>query len=429
VCEDRVGGGGMSLGRTIAYLGCAFSIGMFSAFNNFTLSLWLTGFTTSYVLINVLGNGRSLLGAVVSPLAGAWSDRIWAGWLGRRRPFILAGGLASALLLALTPLAGRLVATEELGGVDGDLARVAPIVGMVLLFTLTFNTMDDLHKALLADLTDGAEQNRLSALSVVVNIGGQVGILVLGFLIWSERVPDSAFVLAAALMAGGLLLTVVGLREPPLEVWAAERRRTEGEGGERLSLRMLRTRYRGALVFCLVNFCYWSGVNAVLPLVSIYTVDILGATTGEAQLLPALLLLSTTLLAIPMGWLGTKLGKARVLSAGFTIMGLAAMAGLLITTKLQGAALFFLAGIGNSAVIVLAIPLLADLVPRHHMGVASGFLAASGSIAAPLASVVAGSLSELYGPRAIFGVMAVMTGVAVGLMRLVRTNEGLRIKN
>jgi hypothetical protein len=117
-----------------------------------------------------------------------------------RRPFILAGGLVSALLLALTPLAGRLVATEELGGVDGDLARVAPIVGMVLLFTLTFNTMDDLHKALLADLTDGVEQNRLSALSVVVNIGGQVGILVLGFLIWSERVPDSAFVLAAALI-------------------------------------------------------------------------------------------------------------------------------------------------------------------------------------------------------------------------------------
>lgn len=222
---------------------------------------------------------------------------------------------------------------------------------------------------------------------------------------------------------------MVGLREPPLEVWAAERRRTEGEGGERLSLRMLRTRYRGALVFCLVNFCYWSGVNAVLPLVSIYTVDILGATTGEAQLLPALLLLSTTLLAIPMGWLGTKLGKARVLSAGFAIMGLAAVAGLLITTKLQGAALFFLAGIGNSAVIVLAIPLLADLVPRHHMGAASGFLAASGSIAAPLASVVAGGLSEVYGPRAIFGVMAVMTGVAVGLMRLVRTNEGLRIKN
>jgi hypothetical protein len=101
------------------------------------------------VLINVLGTGRSLLGAVVSPLAG------------------------------------RLVATEELGGVDGDLARVAPIVGMVLLFTLTFNTMDDLHKALLADLTDGAEQNRLSALSVVVNIGGQVGILVLVCLITS----------------------------------------------------------------------------------------------------------------------------------------------------------------------------------------------------------------------------------------------------
>jgi MFS family permease len=175
-------------------------------------------------------------------------------------------------------------------------------------------------------------------------------------------------------------------------------------------------------VFCLVNFCYWSGVNAVLPLVSIYTIDILGATPGEAQLLPSLLFLSTMLLAMPMAWLGTKLGKGPVLSAGFAIMGLAAVAGLLITSVPEGVALFFLAGIGNAAVVVLAIPLLADLVPRHHMGAASGFLAASGSIAAPLASVVAGSLSELYGPRVIFAVMAVMTAVAVGLMWFVRAS-------
>ena len=89
--------------RHLAYLGCSLSVGVFSAFNNFTLSLWLTGFTSSYLLISLLGNTKSFEGAIVSPLTGAWSDRIWAGWLGRRRPFILVGGLLSALLLALTP--------------------------------------------------------------------------------------------------------------------------------------------------------------------------------------------------------------------------------------------------------------------------------------------------------------------------------------
>jgi maltose/moltooligosaccharide transporter len=216
----------MTFSRTIAYLGCAFSIGVFSAFNNFTLSLWLTEFTKSYVLISLLGNGRSVLGAVASPLAGAWSDRTWVGWLGRRRPFILVGGMTSALLLALMPLAGRMVAGPETGRAFDDLARLAPIVGLVLLFTLTFNTMDDLHRALLADLTDGAEQNRLSGISVVVNIGAQVGLLALGWWIWSTGVPDSAFVITAGLMAAGLLLTVLGLREPRPEVWAAERQVT-----------------------------------------------------------------------------------------------------------------------------------------------------------------------------------------------------------
>jgi MFS family permease len=70
--------------------------------------------------------------------------------------------------------------------------------------------------------------------------------------------------------------------------------------------------------------------------------------------------------------------------------------------------------------MVLTIPLLADLVPRHHMGAAAGLLAASGGLAAPLSSLVAGSLSDVYGPRAIFGVMAVMVLVALALLSRVR---------
>src|SRR3954453_19713232 len=86
-----------------AYLGASFSIGIFSAFNNFTLTLWLSGLTSSYLVLGLMGNTRSFEGAFVSPLVGTWSDRLWLGWLGRRRPFILVGGLSSAVLLAATP--------------------------------------------------------------------------------------------------------------------------------------------------------------------------------------------------------------------------------------------------------------------------------------------------------------------------------------
>jgi maltose/moltooligosaccharide transporter len=403
--------------QRLAYLGCSLSIGVFSAFNNFTLSLWLSGFTTSYVLISLLGNTRSVEGLVVSPLAGLWSDRVWLGWLGRRRPFILVGGLTSALLLALTPTIAR--APLPLGGqlLPPEVGRLAPIVLAVFLFTFTFNVMDDIHKALLADLTDGPEQNWLSGLSVAVNIGSNVLLLVLGSLLWRDEVPDSAFLLTGVLVAGGVLWTVAGLREPAPAVWSSGGGREDDDA--RLRPLELIQRYRGALIFCLVTFFYWSGVNAVLPLISIYTRDILGASVGEAQLLPGLLMLSTSLLALPVGALGSHFGKRRVLAAGYAIMGVSALFGLVITTRLEGAALYLFAGLGNAAAIVLAIPLLADLVPRQQMGVAAGLLAASGSLAAPLSSLIAGELAGQFGPRAIFGVMAVSTAVAVALMPLI----------
>ena len=409
----------MRHGRWLAYLGCSFSIGVFSGFNNFTLTLWLAGFTSSYLLISLLGNGRSFVGAVTSPPMGVWSDRTWAGWLGRRRVFILVGGVLTAVLLAVMPLVSRWPAPLSSDRLPAELAALAWPIVAIFLFTLAYNAMDDVHKALLADVTAPDERNRLSALSTVVNMAGQVSILVLGFMLWDADVPDAAFVTTAALVLAGVLLTVVGVPEPAPEVWEAERR-AEDAGGERPSLGEALTRYRGAAVFCLVNFCYWSGVSAVMPLLSIYTRDILGASVGQSQLLPAVLLLSTTVFAIPMGRLGDRLGKRRVMSAGFAIMGTAALAGLGVQTFGQGAVVFLVAGIGNAAVIVLAIPLLADLVPRHHMGAASGALAASGSLAAPLASLAGGSLSDLYGPRIIFAVMAAMTVLALALMPAVR---------
>src|SRR5207253_2120448 len=133
--------------------------------------------------------------------------------------------------------------------------------------------------------------------------------LVLGFLIWTNEVPDSAFLIAAVLIALGVLATVLGLQEPPPEAWrSAHTPETAAAEAPSLSALGLISRYRGTVMFVLVTFAYWSGVNAVLPLVSIYVRDELNTSVGEAQLLPGLLLLSTTFMAIPAAWLGTRFG-------------------------------------------------------------------------------------------------------------------------
>src|SRR5262245_23408056 len=277
--RGRAGGRGrfpMSARRTAAYLAASFAVGVFNAFNNFTMSLWLSQFALSYIVISLFGNSRSLEGAVVGPIAGAWSDRTYLGWLGRRRPFVLVGGLTSAALLALTPLAARAAAPDGLG-LPPAVAALLPTLAVVFLFTLFFNVAEDAHKALLADLTEGPTRTRLAAFSTIANIGGQAGLLVLGFLIWSSGVPDDAFVVAALLVAGGVVGTVVGVREPSPGEWEAVRPTAEAEGAPAhdSALTVLR-RYRPAAALCLVTFLFWSGVNAVLPLISVYTRDILG---------------------------------------------------------------------------------------------------------------------------------------------------------
>lgn len=417
----------MTTAQRIAYLGGAFSLGIYSAFNNYTMALWLTSVTSSYALISLLGNSRSIEGAVVSPAIGFLSDRTWLGWLGRRRPFILVGGLTSAALIAATPTIGRL---PLLGALDisASTAQLVLIVVTIVLFTVTFNMADDVHKALRADLVQDAELNILSSVATVVELASQVGLLVLGFLVWTNGIPDSAFVLVGALVALGVLATVLGVREPPPEVWMERAAESKEKVRGRLPALAFIRQYRGAFMFCLVALAYWSGVNAVLPLLTIYVRDILGTNEGEAQLLPGLLLLSTTLFAIPAGWLATRIGKKRVLAAGYAVMAAGAVVGLLITTKEQGAVLFFAAGIGNAAT-VLSIPIMADLVPRQHMGVATGLLAAAGSIAAPAASLVAGGLSEIYGPRVIFAVMAVMVVIAIVLLPTVRPPATLVVED
>jgi MFS family permease len=411
--------------QRLAFLGCSFSIGVFNAFNNFTLSLWLEGIgITSLVLIGLLSNTKSLEGAIISPLAGALSDRTWAGWLGRRRLFILVGGLTSALLLALTPTFSRIPPPTGIGWLPPEVVRFLPVVATIFLFTLAFNVAYDVYQALLPDLYEGTERSWLASLSTVADIGAQFAILGLFVFLFKDGLPDSAFVIAAGLVAAGVLVTVLGVREPPPAAWEASRRAEAAATGPRPSLRTILSQYRSAAWFLLAMLAYWSGVNAILPYISIYIIQILDASVSDAQLLPALLLLSTAVAAIPMGWLGTRFGKRRVIGAGLAVMGIAALTGLVVTTKEQGAVVFILAGIGNAATIVLRIPLLADLVPRHHMGVAVGFLAASGSVAAPFASLVAGGLSDIYGPRAIFAVMAAMTCVAIALMPLSRKPNG-----
>ena len=405
--------------QLLCFLGVSVSYGVFAAFNNFTLTLWLSGFTSSYLLLGLMGNTRSFEGTLVAPVVGTWSDRTWLGRLGRRRPFILGGGLTSAVLLALTPFIAAWHAPAPFSWLLLGQHGLLPAVSAIFIFTLTFNAMADVHDALMVDISTPAERNRLAAIRIVVSMTAQVGILVVGFVLWHDSVPAWAFVFVAVVVAAGTLVTAAGVREEKIRSSESLAANQPKGLGLRASLEQILRHNRPAALFCLVVFAYWTGVNAVLPLISIYSRDILHASIGLSQLLPALLLLATTLCAFPAAKLGDRYGRKRVIGAGYGIVAVAGVLALVITNVQEGALVFLLAGLGNAAGQVLTVPLMAGLVLDHEIGAATGILAAAGSLAAPLASLAGGGLADLFGPRAIFGMMAVTVTIAIVVLRLV----------
>ena len=243
----------------------------------------------------------------------------------------------------------------------------------------------------MADLTEGAERNRLSALKVLVGMLGQVGILVVGFFLWRDGIPDSAFLVTGAIIACGVLVTVLGVREPAPAIWAPERAPAGGAAPDAASPCGTGGSSTGG-----PSTSSWSssptgpGSTPCMPLVSIYLRDILGASVGEAQLLPSLLLLSTTVMALPDRLAGDALRQAPRPGRGVHRDGPGGPRRAVHHHQGAGGVVFLLAGTGNAATMVLTLPILAELVPRRHIGLANGIQAAAGSVAAPLASLAAG---------------------------------------
>src|ERR687883_1644418 len=167
--------------------------GFFYVFNNAVLPLLIP--STNVLLVNLLSNTRSIEGAVIQPVVGAWSDRSWTR-LGRRRPFMLIAMPLCALFMALTPLAPSLPL----------------IVACIFAFSLLFNVAADPYAALQADIAPPAQRPTLSAVATVVQLAGQVSLgLLLSLGLLGKHIPLVAYPIVAAVILLTFLITVVAV--------------------------------------------------------------------------------------------------------------------------------------------------------------------------------------------------------------------------
>ncbi len=129
--------------------------------------------TTQYNLdihdVGLVWAAGPLAGIIGQVLIGVISDRVWF-WNGRRRPFILIGGVIAALMLLALPNLDVISASMGVGGILGVAIAVA------LTLDLAINVSFNPTRSIIADVTDEGDE-RTKGFTWMQTISGTFGVL------------------------------------------------------------------------------------------------------------------------------------------------------------------------------------------------------------------------------------------------------------
>ena len=161
-----------------------------------------------------------LVGMIVQPLIGHYSDRTWNKF-GRRKPYFFAGALLSSAALVFLP---------NSGGLAGVIPALYVGAGMVMVMDASFNVAMEPFRALVADnLPETQRTLGFSIQTFLIGLGAVAGSKLPKFLAdhgfsqdaGADGIADNikyAFYIGAAVFVAAILVTILFSKEyPPAE--------------------------------------------------------------------------------------------------------------------------------------------------------------------------------------------------------------------
>jgi len=335
----------------------------------------------SMLMIGLIEGASEAMASVVKLFSGALSDRI-----GKRKPLVVIGYGLSALTKLVFPLVNSagLILGARLVDRLGKGIRGAP------------------RDALIADVTPieqrGAAYGLRQSLDTVGAVIGPLAAMAL--MLW---LADARMALWFAAIPGllAVLVLMVYVREPEQHV-------TEKKAP--LTLRDWRT--LDAQVWAVIGVA--AAVNLARFGEGFLVIRMRDAGFGDGLAPLALVLMSFAfmLTAYPVGWLGDRVSRTRLLLIGIVVLIAAdlslalipARAGAVIGVVLWGMSLGFTQGLLSA--------MLSDAAPKHMRGTAFGVFHLCSGIALLIASLAAGAIWQWFSALTMFAVAAVVAACA-----------------
>ncbi len=219
-------------------------------------------------ILPLLWLGGPLAGIIVQPIIGFASDRTWIKGLGRRIPFLLAGGILAALMMVL------IVNSKFIAG--GWISAVLLAAIFFLFMDCSFNLSMQPLRSLMGDMVNDEQRNKGFAIQMVLlNIGAIVGFALPFVIAWAlnalgwenEKIGGInismswSFYIGAAILLFSVLWSTIRVKEYPPKEFAMYNGLSEDDAKDKDSFwTILKTTPKVMFQLAIVQFFVWMGL-------------------------------------------------------------------------------------------------------------------------------------------------------------------------
>ncbi|MBQ2844240.1 MAG: SLC45 family MFS transporter [Alistipes sp.] len=366
-----------------------------------------------------------LMGMIVQPLVGTWSDKTWCRW-GRRKPYLYLGALVAVAVMAFLPNAGSL----------GLTVKMAMSFGLVMLMLLdtSINMAMQPFKMMVGDMVNERQKAKAYSIqSLLCNAGSLVGYLFPYIFTWigisnvapEGVIPDSviySFYVGAAILILCVLYTGATVKEMDPKEYAAFHNLTEKEeeqqekpGLVKLLVHAPKAFWQIGLVqfFSWVAFLYmWTYTNGGIAETIWGTKDVASAGYQAAGdwvgVLFAVQAVGSILWAMVLPlFKNVKVGYAVSLVLG----GLGFISTAMIHDQYLLFISYLLIGCGWAAMLAMPFALLTNSLSGSSMGAYLGLFNCTICLPQIIAALIGGVLLKMVGGEQIM--MLVVAGVSL----------------
>ena len=295
----------------------------------------------------------SIFGVVIQPVFGRLSDKTRTRF-GRRLPYLFVCMPICAVLFIFIPY----------------MQNLWSLMGVVIIFTFVMGIWRTPAVSLMPDMTPGPLQSQANGTVNLMGAAGAIIALAGGGILFGLGGFPLPFLVAAIFVLGAMGVLALFVREPKIPHSGSKAKSRKLDK----AIFDLPKAEKKSMIFLLLAIFFWfAGYNAVDTFFSLYAINSLGITAGEASLLLSLFAATLVLFAIPAGILGAKFGRRKVIMVGLIVLTGLFFPMIFVTEVWFTGGMLLIGGAFWACVNINSLPMIAKMSGPQRVGAFIGY--------------------------------------------------------